>query len=427
MKVLWFTNTPSLAESYINNKPAGGGWIKSLEKEIQRKVELYVVFYHDKDLKPFKFGETIYFPIRANTGGKLTELKNRILTKLEPREDISTFLKVIERIKPDLIHIHGTENQFGLIQQFTNVPTVVSIQGVISVCSYRYFIGLSYLDILKHSKLTDLLLFKSFIQSYKSYSKSALREKEVFKLTKHVIGRTTWDRRIAKVLAPNATYSHNDEILRDIFYKVSWSYKPDNTLRLFTTTGHYIYKGLETILYAAHLLDEQNIKFKWQIAGLSRESKIVRLTCKKMNKPLSKNVELLGQLGEDELIQHLLQTHIYIMASHIENSPNNLCEAQILGVPCIATSAGGTSSLVNDNDDGILIQDGDPYVMTGAIIELMNNYEKAIFYGQNARKKALTRHDPKKIVEELLIIYNQLVNCTTKNKADNLMQVVKVM
>ena len=38
MKVVWFTNTPSLAESYINNKPAGGGWIKSLEKAIQKKV-----------------------------------------------------------------------------------------------------------------------------------------------------------------------------------------------------------------------------------------------------------------------------------------------------------------------------------------------------------------------------------------------------
>ena len=42
---------------------------------------------------------------------------------------------------------------------------------------------------------------------------------------------------------------------------------------------------------------------------------------------------------------------------------------------------------MKDNEDGILIQDGDPYVMAGAIIELMNNYEKAIFYGQNARKK----------------------------------------
>src|SRR3954468_9079008 len=114
MKVLWFTNTPSLAESYINNKPAGGGWIKSLEKEIQRKVELFVVFYHDKDLEPFKFGETTYFPIRTKRGGKLREFKSRILTQLEPREDISAFLKVIERIKPDLIHIHGTENQFGL-------------------------------------------------------------------------------------------------------------------------------------------------------------------------------------------------------------------------------------------------------------------------------------------------------------------------
>lgn len=42
------------------------------------------------------------------------------------------------------------------------------------------------------------------------------------------------------------------------------------------------------------------------------------------------------------------------MPSHIENSPNNLCEAMILGMPCIATDAGGTSTLLSNMKDGLL-------------------------------------------------------------------------
>src|SRR4051812_43249254 len=236
MKVLWFTNTPSLAESYLNNKPAGGGWIKSLEKSIQKKVELFVVFYHHEDIEPFKFGETTYHPIKRKTG-RFAELQSRMFNLLEPREEIPVFLKIVKSIKPDLIHIHGTENQFGLIQQYINVPTIVSIQGIVSVYTYKYYSGINYIDVLKHTKLSDFILFKSYIQLYQSFLKTAIREKDIFKHTRNIIGRTSWDKRVAKVLAPNATYYHNDEILRDIFYKVCWSYKPDDTLHIFTTTG----------------------------------------------------------------------------------------------------------------------------------------------------------------------------------------------
>ena len=50
----------------------------------------------------------------------------------------------------------------------------------------------------------------------------------------------------------------------------------------------------------------------------------------------------------------MLKSDIFVSASHIENSPNNVAEAMILGMPCIATFAGGTSSYIEDNKNGIL-------------------------------------------------------------------------
>jgi glycosyltransferase involved in cell wall biosynthesis len=113
-------------------------------------------------------------------------------------------------------------------------------------------------------------------------------------------------------------------------------------------------------------------------------------------------------LNERELIEKLKEAHIYIMPSHIENSSNSLCEAMILGMPCIATYAGGTGSILKDGEEGILIQDGDPWAMAGAILELYRNKELSIKYGINARNRALKRHDKNKIVNDLLEIYKNI-------------------
>ena len=55
-------------------------------------------------------------------------------------------------------------------------------------------------------------------------------------------------------------------------------------------------------------------------------------------------------------------------------------------------------------------QDGDPWALAGAIIELINNPQQAIQYGQNARKKALKRHDRDDIVKSLLETYQDIID-----------------
>ena len=125
------------------------------------------------------------------------------------------------------------------------------------------------------------------------------------------------------------------------------------------------------------------------------------------------NLKFLGRLTESDLIEKLLEADIYVMPSHIENSPNNLCEAMILGMPCIASYAGGTGSLLRDGHEGILIQDGDPWAMAGAILELKEDFNKSVSFGKNARKRALERHNKDKIANELVAIYESILNSRT--------------
>ena len=65
MRILWFTNTPSLVEKKFSNKLVEGGWIKSLEKFLNKKkdINLGIGFYHSKKLDSFFFNNTKYYPI----------------------------------------------------------------------------------------------------------------------------------------------------------------------------------------------------------------------------------------------------------------------------------------------------------------------------------------------------------------------------
>jgi len=152
------------------------------------------------------------------------------------------------------------------------------------------------------------------------------------------------------------------------------------------------------------------------VAGIKPDDAILRVATRSLHVPLSPNIEFLGKADDQKLKVSILACHIYLAISHIENSPNSLCEALILGAPCIATHAGGTLNFIKDRITGILIQDGDPFSMAGAIMEIKENYNLAKDMGVNARKEALARHDKNKIVSDLLNIYYSI----SGNKISNL-------
>src|SRR5262249_18447776 len=48
---------------------------------------------------------------------------------------------VVDRVRPDLIHIHGTEGPYAMVLERTDVPSLVSIQGSPGDWAVRYWGG----------------------------------------------------------------------------------------------------------------------------------------------------------------------------------------------------------------------------------------------------------------------------------------------
>lgn len=424
MKVLWFSNTPARGDEYLHIKDTGGGWMKALDGELQNQVDLHVAFHYPKPINKFQYGKTKYYPITLKNW-RLQLFYDNFTNRIYDREFEGVYLALVNEVKPDIIHIHGTENPFGCIIGKVKIPVVVSIQGNMTVYTKKFLSGIDakYLrvkNIDTSKSIVNLLLSKSFSDTYKVFKRSAKIESRNLSDCKYIIGRTDWDRRITSILSPKSRYFHGDEMLRASFYENKWSsskHHPDDQIIIHTTSGNSPYKGFESICSSLTLLIKLGYNIEWRVAGVKEKDLIVKIVKKKLNDQFPGNsLILLGDLDENQIVKKLLEADMYVMPSHIENSPNSLCEAMILGMPCIATFAGGTGSLLKDGEEGILIQEGDPWALSGAILELAKNREKACKYGLKARIKALQRHNKEKIIMELLIVYNNIV---TENSIHN--------
>lgn len=415
MKILWFTNTACSASEILFPNHNRGGWLSSLEKELSLhdEIELHIAFYHSEKLEQFTYNKTVFHPIfRSNSNSKFLRYVLRVLHKeSDDIKDVLALVDIVNNVQPDLIHVHGTEENFGLVQSKVTIPVIISIQGVLSSIVEKFYTGVPNSVSIKHEKIKNIILLKSSTYSYNLLNRKATREREMLKSIKYIIGRTEFDKRVSKLLSPNCKYYIGHEILRRDFYLESWvkdSFEPK--IQILSIISNGTFKGFETILKTAQNLKRNNFNFEWKVAGINNNDSTVALILDWMEIKYSDlNIQLLGNRDEKQIINLLKSADIFCQASHIENSPNTLCESLIMGVPTIATFAGGTSTLLENNKEGILVQDGDSYSMAGAIIEMCNDFDKAKKFSVNARKNALNRHNKEMIVAKLINIYTEIL------------------
>jgi glycosyltransferase involved in cell wall biosynthesis len=120
---------------------------------------------------------------------------------------------------------------------------------------------------------------------------------------------------------------------------------------------------------------------------------------------LSSAVEFLGYVDAHAMANALSLSHVFVIPSYIENSPNSLCEAMQVGVPCVASYAGGIPSLIDDRQTGCLFPTGDAPLLAESILRVFRDDEFASRLGRCARAEASGRHAPARVKSELLAAY----------------------
>lgn len=406
MRVLWFTNNSSC---YSNN--TGGGWISSLEYELRKmdKIHLGICFYAHKDEKVEKEDVTYYLVQRPQKNikyifGQISKDKNNASIYHE-RLAIPPLLKVVKDFKPDIIHVFGSESIFGLISYYTDIPIVLHIQGVLSPYLNAFLPpSISWKNFLFGSINVKQIL--NNISEKMSWERNCVTERRMMRNLRYLMGRTEWDKRVSEILSPMAYYYHCDEILRDAFYKGGKRILPEKAT-FVTTISPFLHKGYDVILKTAFILKEFiGIDFEWKVYGDVRNSVVE----KKIGiYPRSVNVTLMGRAAAEEIKDAILNATAYVHTAYIENSPNALCEAQLLGCACVATNVGGVCSLVENGKTGLLVPANDIYQLAHQMAYISREHSVNIMMGEASQKVAKLRHGKAKIVERVLEIYQQIL------------------
>ncbi|MFN3998116.1 glycosyltransferase family 4 protein [Algoriphagus sp.] len=417
MKILWFTNTPSLYDQGHHHYH-GGGWIESLEELVrdQKGIDLAVSFFHKFDKEKIVKNRTTYFPILRNPKiiNPFKVIINNWRGRFEDHVFDNKFLKIINDFKPDVIHVFGTEGPFSKIQMLTKVPVVIHVQGVLNPCLNSYY-PVNQSDwsfVFNTSYLFNNLIGNSPNFEKKRFSTKAKREQDFLSNAKFIMGRTNWDKMLAKLYNPNVQYFHIDEVLRPVFYQIEFISKqhPDKRFKIISTLSPTIYKGIDVILKTARQLKKlTNIDFQWEIIGLEKSSKLLKhfeSTEKIMHQDV--NIICRGRKKPEEMIELMQSTDVFVHPSYIDNSPNSVCEAQMLGLSVIACDVGGISTLVQDGETGFLIPSNGVFELTHYLIMLEGDKNLRKKIGQKAKHIALQRHNRDKIVADLLKVYSNL-------------------
>lgn len=425
MRVLWVCNImPPIIGQYLGKEcSVKEGWISGILARLAKEkeeVELaicypvndaaeeekkIVLIENNKNITCYGFLEDTVHP--ETYGG--VDLEKRL-------QDI------IGDFAPEVLHIFGTEygHSLAAAKAMKNPNrTLVGLQGVISECAKEYMADLPA-EVQGQVSFRDWLKKDSMLQQQDKFFARGEREKEVLKICNNITGRTEFDKNAAKAMNSNATYFYMNETMRGEFYEGSWKRDVCQKHSIFFSQADYPLKGFHYLLQALKEIREKYPDVTVQVAGnslvnyktlkdkikISAYGTYLRRLVKDLQ--MEDKITFLGKLSAEEMKQQYLDCHTFVCASSLENSPNSVGEAMLLGTPVVASNTGGIPSMLEHEKEGLLFEKGNPKALAEAIMRTWEEDKLVDELSTNARIRARKTHDADENYKTLLEIYHTI-------------------
>ena len=415
MKVLWILNMvlPFVAKELSLKTSFSGGWLVDYANQLSadENVELATMTYADvKEPMDVVAGNIRNF-IFPGAGKRLLFNSKQCLRDCQ---------KVIDSFQPDVIHIHGTEYAIGysMVKLQTNIPTVLTIQGILTRISQEYYGGLSKREILRMPSLRDWLRLKSPYFAKKLFQKNAKREQYVLKNVKHVTGRTEWDKAVMLSINPRLQYHRLNYNLREEFYNArNWTEQSVQPYTIYAGASTYPLKGLHILIEALRIVKEKFPTVKLLVAGsASKDGCLIapnayeRYILKKIARyHLQDNVEFIGRKNASEVTDILSKVNVCVVTSAMEGASATICEAMMIGTPCICAYRGGMTDLLCDGESGFYYDFPEYGVLASKLEKLFTDIELCKQFSAFTKRDAQQRHDREKNIIQLKQIYQTVI------------------
>lgn len=360
---------------------------------------------------------TKYFPKASSFWANRKNLFSQIdflfknLYNIEAKNKLS---KMLDEVKPDLVHIHSIADlSFSILQPIKNrnIPIIYTIHDIGLFCPAHAFVGTNYCYRCKRlnvfSCVTKQCFGKDFLKSI-AYSTRAFFERSlgafkyidlylpVSNAVKDYMIKMGIEESKIKVL-PNFVDKSNIESEETKHTNKQFNY--------FFYAGGYLQKtkGVFTLLETAKILPKE---IEFHIAG-SGNFQDLETFIKENN---LNNIKLLGKLTKTKMNEEFKNCISVIMPSeYFETFGMINIEAAIYGKPSISSNIGGLPEVVENNKTGLIFEPQNVEQLKQCILTYWNNRDLVTEHGKKAKEKVLKEYNEDLYLERLLNIYNEVI------------------
>ena len=318
-------------------------------------------------------------------------------------------IKMVQKIKPDIVHLHWFNRGFMHLKDFSSlgVPVVWSMHDMwpfTGGCHYdmfckKYETECGSCPILKSAKQHDTS-YKIFKSKESAYSK---------KNDITFIGLSKWLQKSAKestLLKSKNVLNLPNPIDTNIYKPVAkniareiWNFNLNKKTILFgamDATGDKR-KGFEHLLSALKKLDLSGCQIK--VVGSTRVNSALDLDC---------DISYLGNINDDVSMALLYSaSDVVIVPSEQENLSNVIMESLSCGTSVVAFDIGGNSDMIKHKENGYLAKPYDAGDLAQGISFVLSQTSDNL--SVNARNFVITNFSENVVIPRYLELYNEIV------------------
>jgi|TARA_B100000315_G_C14559537_1_gene579822 glycosyltransferase involved in cell wall biosynthesis len=373
-----------------------------VEKLLDQGHEIFIITtpYIDLPKNSYPLERMQIFPLLPTAYSPLERAV--LMIKLAP-----SIIRQIRRINPDVLHTYGdiTMGYFSvLLKILTNKTSITTIT--------RNWVGGA-----NHPALTNILS----IGNWGSNNQSIFSKQKRFFLflLDHIICGNNY---LKEQIGGKGSDSHKISVipygikkafLNNLNSKNIELEKNDNKIILFWGDGSYM-RGFYVFLFSIeHVLNKfPNTQFIAAIRGMEEVDSINLQTAANKIKKRLNNLKIIERtLSHSSTINMIKSSHIVVLPfiMNAMEPPLTIIESMYLGKPVITSNVGGNREIINNMENGILINP-DPENLTKAIMTLLLDDRKRDEIGQLAQKTIMKKYNWNKCATKVVEIYKRIAN-----------------
>ena len=412
IKVLWFCN----AEFSDTNPNSSGTWLHSMANALISTDSIHLYNITQGKVKDVLCQDS------QSISQWLVPFEYLRSNGLPSLKTIQEIQRIIDDINPDIIHIWGTENYWGLLaaRGYIKGNIILEIQGLKFASAKYFYSGLSLLDIFNCFGLKELIKPSvSLFGQWYSFKRWGHFEKEMLLNNMVISTQSDWVRAYVRNVNPLTKILYTSLALRTEFVEANkWSFDDCVPYQIFTSSsGMVSYKGLHILIDAIAVLKDRYPQVKLCIAGkvstgLRRDGYTKWLIRKIKNLGLYENIFWLGSLDAENLVIQMLKANVVVIPSFIETYCVALDEALTVGVPTVISFSGAMPELATHEKSALYFPPGDSVMCAHAIERFFVDRDYAIEVSYNAFNEKKTKNN---IALSQMEIYRSIIESTIAN------------